>query len=80
MGHDWAHAQLVLEYAESRLAGRQISDAKWMALRAGLKNEDGEGRRVTPDEAHRFDDLAGQVAHDLAAALATMERARAITR
>jgi hypothetical protein len=78
MGHDWARAHLVLEYAESRLVGRQISDVKWMALRAGLKNEDREARRVTPDEAHRFDDLAGLVAHDLAAALTTMERARAI--
>jgi hypothetical protein len=80
MGHDGARAHLVLEYAESRLTGRQISDVKWMALRVHLKSEDGEGRRITPDEAHRFDDLAGLVAHDLAAALATMERARAIAR
>jgi hypothetical protein len=79
-GHDDARAHLVLEYAESRFVDRQISDARWVALRARLKSGEGAGRRLTPDEAHRFEDLVGLVTEDLTAARATMERAQALTR
>jgi hypothetical protein len=79
-GNDLAKAGVVLEYAESRLDARQMSDARWLALRARLREQENAATAsVDPRVARRIEELSRQAAADLAAGRALAERARAIS-
>jgi hypothetical protein len=76
-GHDRPRTRLILDYAESRFKPRQMSDPRWVALRARLRGVDDHQHVVLPADDRALEELASSVALDVANAFGILARARA---
>jgi hypothetical protein len=74
-GGDRARAQLLLDYAESRLLRRQLSGGRWAGVRKGLAEPDDDSRPTVVERLQR-EILTTEAARDLANAMTALARVR----
>ena len=77
-GNDQPRAQLLLEYAETRLGPRQLAGTRWAAVRKGVANPNGGNH---PDRERRnrraLEILTAEATRDLANAMTALSQLRA---
>jgi hypothetical protein len=76
-GGDRPRAQLLLDYADSRLSPRQLGGSRWAAVRRGLASPEEPGTPVERIERLQREILTTEAARDLANAMTALARTRA---
>jgi hypothetical protein len=74
-GADRPRAQLLLDYAETRLLARQLSGGRWAAIRKGLDAPDDDPRPAGVEQLQR-EILTTEAARDIANAMTALARVR----
>jgi hypothetical protein len=74
-GGDRPRAQLLLDYAETRLVSRQLSGGRWTAVRKGLDAPDDDPRPAGVEQLQR-EILTTEAARDIANAMTALARVR----
>jgi hypothetical protein len=75
-GGDRPRAQLLMDYAETRLLPRQLSSSRWVSIRKGLAGPDDEHGRPDGVERLQREILTTEAARDLANAMTALARVR----